>query len=79
MRTTISIDDAVLDLLRERAGREGKSVGRLASELLTIALQHEASFEAVPLVWLTRPMDALADLDDPEAVRRAMDGRGHSA
>jgi hypothetical protein len=79
MRTTIDIDTVVLRELRERARREGKSVGRLASELLAVALYHEAPVVAAPLVWMSRPMGALADPDDPEAVRRAMDAGGRSA
>jgi hypothetical protein len=72
MRTTIDIDSAVLDKLRERARREGKTAGGLASELLVVALQDEALIEPPPIVWLSRPMGVLVDLEDPDAVRRTM-------
>lgn len=75
MRTTIDLDPAVLRDLKQRARREGKSLGRVASEVLGAALERDAPPAAPPLVWSSRPMGALVDLEDPEAVRRAMDAR----
>lgn len=76
MRTTLDLDPTVLRELKQRANREGKSMGRLASEVLSVALQPEAQPRPPALlVWSTRPMAARVNLDDPEAVRRAMDKR----
>ena len=74
-RTTIDIDPTVLRQLKVRQRREGKTLGRLVSELLSTAMQTEGDEPRVtaPLVWSSRPMRALVDLDDPEAVRRALD------
>ncbi len=73
MRTTIDLDPTVLRDLKRRAQREGKSLGRLASEVLSAALQPATAVEPPPLLaWSARAMVALVDLDDPEAVRRAM-------
>jgi hypothetical protein len=73
MRTTLDLDPTVLRELKQRARREGKSLGRLASEVLSGALQQHVPLEPpAPLAWSTRPMAARVDLDDPEAVRRAM-------
>jgi hypothetical protein len=74
-RTTVDIDPTVMRQLKVRQRREGKTLGRLVSELLSSALgagEDEARPPA-PLAWLSRPMRALVDLDDPEAVRRALD------
>jgi plasmid stability protein len=73
-RTTIDLDPTVLRELRRRSAREGKSMGQVASELLArvVAERHDApapdfSWTAVDL-GLPR-----IDLEDPEAVRRALD------
>ncbi len=72
-RTTIDIDAAVLQELKRRQRREGKSLGQLVSELLTVALR-QAREPRGGLSWKTRPMGARIDLEDKEAVRRALEG-----
>ena len=42
MRTTLDIDDPVLRELKRRQAREGKSLGRLVSDLLARALEEDA-------------------------------------
>jgi hypothetical protein len=71
-RTTIDIDAAVLRELKERRRREGKTLGRLVSELLARALSAESREDQV-LAWTSQPMGARVDLDDKEAVRRALE------
>ena len=71
-RTTIDIDPTVLAELKRRQRREGKSLGRLVSELLAERLVRDSPPSPEPFEWLARPMSARVDLDDPEAVRRAM-------
>jgi plasmid stability protein len=73
MRTTIDLDPTVLRQLKARARREGKSLGRVASEVLGAALAPEAPpAEPIPLAWSSRPMAARVDLEDAEALRRAL-------
>jgi len=74
-RTTIDIDPTILRQLKARQRREGKTLGRLVSELLSTAMQAGVDElpPLVPLAWSSRPMRALVDLDDPEALRRALD------
>lgn len=74
-RTTIDIDPTVLRALKARQRREGKTLGRLVSELLSTAMQTDGDGPrpTAPLAWSSRPMRALVDLDDPEALRRALD------
>lgn len=70
-RTTIDIDATVLRKLKERQRREGKTLGRLVSELVARALHAEAP-EEQRFEWASQPMSARVDLDDKEAVRRAL-------
>jgi hypothetical protein len=75
-RTTVDIDPTVLRQLKARQRREGKSLGRLVSELLSTAMQAAGEDEPrppAPLAWSSRAMGALVDLDDAEAVRRALE------
>jgi plasmid stability protein len=73
-RTTLDLDAAVLRELRRRGAREGKSMGQVASELLARAVAHDADMPAPEFAWtsarLGRP---LVDVEDKEAVRRALD------
>jgi hypothetical protein len=72
-RTTIDLDAAVLRALRRRKRSTGQSLGQLASELLAGALR-EAPAEPRPITWRSARMVARVDLDDKEAVRRALEG-----
>ena len=74
-RTTIDIDAAVLRELKRRQKREGKTLGQLASELLAGALDPGSEPASVPFTWTSRSMKARVDLEDTEAVRRALEER----
>jgi hypothetical protein len=74
-RTTLDIDPTVLRRLKERKRREGKSLGQLVSELLAAALREGDSPTPRELHWTSRPMGARVDLEDKEAVHRALEGR----
>lgn len=74
-RTTVDLDASVLRELKRLARAEGKSLGQVASEILGGALHGEPQQHVpAPLAWATRPMVALVDLEDKEALRRALDG-----
>jgi len=75
-RTTIDLDPAVLRELKRRKRESGRSIGQLASELLANALRQPAAGEAAArgVTWRSAPMGARVDLDDKEALRRALDG-----
>jgi len=75
MRTTIDIADPVLRELKRRQAQEGKSLGELVSELLAQALKSDRVAEPVvsSFTWTSKSMTALVDLDDKEAIRRALD------
>ena len=75
MRITIDIDDAVLIELKRLQQREGKSLGRLVSDLLTRSLAEERSgaAETASFHWASRAMLPLVDLCDKDALREAFD------
>ena len=70
-RTTIDLDLTILRELKRRQQLEGKSLGRLASELLAAALERSVREGPPPFVWTATPMDIRVDLEDKEAVRQA--------
>ena len=72
-RTTIDIDASVLRELKRRQREQGVTLGQLASELLSDALARERA-ERRPLQWTSQSMGARVDLEDKEAVRRALEG-----
>jgi hypothetical protein len=74
-RTTIDIDAAVLRRLKARKQREGKTMGQLVSELLAAALRQTDAGPPRDFTWTTRPMGARVDLEDKEALQRALEGR----
>jgi hypothetical protein len=71
-RTTLDIDATVLEELKRRRESEARSLGAIASELLAKALYAEVP-DADDLSWTTAEMRPRVDLEDPEAVRRAME------
>lgn len=73
-RTTVDLDPTVLRQLKDRSQREGKSLGQVASELLAQSLD-EPPAALRPLRWISKPMGALIDIDDKEAVWRILDER----
>ncbi len=78
MRTTIDLDPAVVKELKRRSKGAGKSMGRLASELLAASLREQEGLrEAQPdLEWIAKDLGRpLVDLEDKEAMRAVLDDR----
>jgi hypothetical protein len=74
MRTTIDIEDPILREVKALQKREGRSMGAVISELLADALAHRRpSRPRQPFRWTSRPMKALVDLADKEAVYAVLD------
>jgi hypothetical protein len=73
-RTTLDLDPSVLHELRRRGERDGKSMGRVASEVLARALAEDEP-ERPALAWISEDLGAArVDLEDKEAVRAILDG-----
>lgn len=73
-RTTLDLDSSVLEELRARSRAESKSMGQVASELLAPALSRATASRRPRFAWTARDLgEPLLDLEDSEAVRRALD------
>ncbi len=73
-RTTLDIDGPILKEVRALQEKEGRSMGRIVSELLAEALtQRKGPGEAPRLTWFSQPMRALVDLSDKEALYATLD------
>lgn len=72
-RTTLDLDPTVLRDLKKRQKREGKTLGRLVSELLVGPLAEEPRAEPREFHWFSKNMGLKVDLEDKEAVRRALE------
>ena len=75
MRTTVDIDDPILRDLKRLQKRAGKSLGRLVSDILAVALGQIKSRKphSGDLHWISQPMGARVNLADPEAVFSVME------
>jgi hypothetical protein len=74
MRTTLDIDDPILKDLKRLQRREGKSLGRLVSDLLAQALASQRTAPSSPaFAWNAQPMGARIDIADKHALLDAMD------
>jgi hypothetical protein len=76
VRTTIDIDDPILKEVKRRQRLEGKSLGRLVSDLLaqSLAASRPATESPAPAFrWRSKPMRARIDISDKEAVHHALD------
>ncbi len=72
-RTTLDLDPTVLADLKARSRHERKSLGTVASELLAASILVEP--QTGPLRWRSKPMGAIVDIDDKDAVWRILDDR----
>ncbi len=74
MRTTIDIDAPILREVKALQKKQGRSLGRIVTDLLADALARRKGPAAEQqLRWTSRPMRALVDLADKEAVYKALD------
>lgn len=74
MRTTMDIDDPILREVRAIHEKEGRAMGAVVSELLADALARRRAARTRPAFrWTSRPMKALVDLSDKDALYAALD------
>ena len=76
-RTTLDLDARVLRELKRLKRTNGRSIGQIASELLAAALHQEpsASPPDAGFRWRSTRMGARVDLEDKEAIARALEDR----
>ncbi len=73
-RTTVDIDTPVLREVKALQKKEKRSLGKIISQLLAEALARRRTAKPPKkLEWVSRPMRALVDLSDREAVYAALD------
>ena len=73
-RTTIDIDDPILNEIRAIQKREGRSMGKVVSQLLAEALVKQKKSANTPkFKWISRPMRSHVDLSDKDEVYRILD------
>ena len=73
-RTTIDIDDPILNEIRAIQKSEGRSMGKIVSQLLAEALIKQKTSAKIPkFKWISRPMKSLVDLADKDEVFRILD------
>jgi len=75
MRTTVDIDTPVMKDLKKIRQKEGKSLGRIISDLLAQALAERKSTKAPdkPPKWISKRMGARLDIADHEALYTVME------
>ena len=75
MRTALDIEGPVLEELKILGKREGRSPGQVASRLLAEMMDGKNRHGNPPgkFHWVSRPMRALVDLADKEAVFAILD------
>ncbi len=76
-RTTLNIDTPILDEIKQIQQREGGSLGRVVTQLLSEALVHrnDVSGDSARLEWISKPMKARVDLADRELVYEILDNK----
>ncbi|HVS15698.1 MAG TPA: ribbon-helix-helix protein, CopG family [Thermoanaerobaculia bacterium] len=77
MKTTLNIDDSVMQRLREEAARQGRTMSELVEAGLRRILAHRPAAAETPLPELPRWRSggARVDLADREALSEVMEGR----
>lgn len=74
MRTTLDIDDHILQEIKVIHEKEGRVIGAVVSELLAEALaRRRVSRTRPPFHWTSRAMKSLVDPMDKENVCTALD------
>ncbi len=75
MRTTVDIDDPILAELKRLQKRDGRSLGRLVSDLLLQSLAQPTVVVRDPPVvpWVAQTMGAKVDLRDRDGLLDALD------
>jgi hypothetical protein len=72
--TTFDIETPILQELKDLQKKEGRSLGQINSQLLSEALgSRKATHKFPQLKWTSRPMKALVELSDKDAVYRILD------
>ena len=75
MKTTLTIDDSVIRLLKQEAARRGCTMSKLVESALRLALASEQGRSGMPPLPSFKSGGELVDIADREALYRAAEGR----
>jgi len=71
MKTTLTIDDSVMTLLKQEAARRGCTMSELVETALRRLLQHKIQLQELPPLPVFRSHGHLVDIADREALYQA--------
>jgi len=73
-RTTIDIENPILMEVKNLQKKDGRSIGKIVSQLLSEALAQRKNKPKAPrFKWYSRRMGALVDLSDKDALYKILD------
>ena len=73
-RTTVDIETPILKEIKNLQKQEGRSLSKTVSQLLTEALaQRRTPGKSPRFRWSSRPMGALVDISDKDAIYKILD------
>lgn len=75
MKTTLVIDDGIMQRLRVEAARQGRTISELVEAALRRMLDARAETAALPPLPTWESGGALVDVADRDALYQAMEGR----
>jgi Ribbon-helix-helix protein, copG family len=75
MKTTLNIDDSVMNLLKQEAARRGCTMSELVESALRLLLEAKEPPRPVPPLPSFRSGGSLVEIADRDALYQAMEGR----
>ena len=75
MKTTLNIDDTVMAQLKREAARQGRTMSELVETALRLLFHAPRRHKDLPPLPTFDGGGMLVDVDDREALYRAMEGR----
>ena len=73
MKTTLNIDDSVIDRLRQESARQGRTMSELVETALRLLFQRTKERRPLPPLRSFRSGGHLVDVADRDALYRAME------
>jgi len=75
MKTTLNIDDSVMERLKREAARQGRTMSELVESALRLLFQMRTQRPDLPPLPTFESGGALVDVADRQALYEAMEGR----
>jgi hypothetical protein len=75
MKTTLNIDETVMNQLKREAARQGRTMSDLVETALRLLFQSRRSIGELPPLPTFKSGGSLVDIADRESLYQAMEGR----